>query len=124
MGYSDVTSLHLLFNQECDLVTFHGPMVSSIWWISSTKKPRIRLWMTLTAEKEYAYPAPKGYPVGIAREGRAEGIMTGGNLTVMCASLGTPYEMDTKGRILFIEEIGEHIEIWTDTSISSAMREN
>lgn len=109
VGYSDVTSLHLLFNQECDLVTFHGPMVSSNMVDQFDEETKNSFMDALTAEKEYAYPAPKGYPVGIAREGRAEGIMTGGNLTVMCASLGTPYEMDTKGRILFIEEIGEHI---------------
>ena len=60
-------------------------------------------------EGDYEYRAPAGMPVKVAVEGRASGILTGGNLCVMCASLGTPYEMETEGRILFIEEIGGHI---------------
>ena len=71
MGYSDVTSLHLLFNQECDLVTFHGPMVSSNMVDQFDEETKNSFMDALTAEKEYAYPAPKGYTVGIAREGRA-----------------------------------------------------
>ena len=109
VGYSDVTSLHLLFNQECGLVTFHGPMVSSNMVDQFDEETKRSFMAALTADETYVYPAPEGYPVRIARKGRAEGAMTGGNLTVMCASLGTPYDMDTKGKILFIEEIGEHI---------------
>lgn len=109
VGYSDITSLHLLFNQECGLVTFHGPMVSSNMVDHFDPETKASFEDALTADTSYAYPAPSGFPIEIAREGRAEGIMTGGNLTVMCASLGTSYEMDTEGRILFIEEIGEHI---------------
>lgn len=109
MGYSDVTSLHLLFNQECDLVTFHGPMVSSNMIDHFDEESKAACFEALTADAEYIYKAPEGFEIGIARQGMAEGPLTGGNLTVMCASLGTPYEMDTKGKILFIEEIGEHI---------------
>lgn len=109
MGYSDVTSLHLLFNQECDLVTFHGPMVSSNMIDHFDEESKAACFEALTAETEYIYNAPEGFDIGIARQGTATGALTGGNLTVMCASLGTPYEMDTKGKILFIEEIGEHI---------------
>ncbi len=109
MGYSDVTSLHLLFNQKCDLVTFHGPMVSSNMIDHFDEESKAACFEALTAEEEYIYKAPEGFDIGIARNGTATGSLTGGNLTVMCASLGTPYEMDTKGKILFIEEIGEHI---------------
>lgn len=109
VGYSDVTSLHLLFNQECDLVTFHGPMVSSNMVEQFDEASKDAFLAALTAEEEYIYEAPKDFAVGIGREGRAKGVLTGGNLTVMCASLGTSCEMNTTGKILFIEEIGEHI---------------
>lgn len=108
MGYSDITSLHLLFNQECDLVTFHGPMVSSNIIDKFDPETEAAFFASLT-EKTYEYKAPKGMEVGVGRAGKAEGQMTGGNLTVLCNSIGTPYEIDTKGKILFIEEIGAHI---------------
>lgn len=108
-GYSDITSLHLLFNQACDLVTFHGPMISSNVVDKFDYETKQGFFESLTAENVYDYCAPQGLPIGVAREGCAEGEITGGNLTVLCASVGTPYEIQTKGRILFIEEIGEHV---------------
>ena len=52
-------------------------------------------------------PLPEGaVPVPLA-PGRAEGVLCGGNLTLVCASLGTPWEIDTRGKLLFLEDIGE-----------------
>ncbi len=110
VGYSDITSLHLLFNQECDLVTFHGPMVSSNIVDHFDAETSAALFASLTDDTPtYAYKAPKGMELQVARHGKAEGLMTGGNLTVMCNALGTFYDMDTKDKIIFIEEIGGHI---------------
>ncbi len=109
VGYSDVTSLHLLFNQQCDLVTFHGPMVSSNMVDHFDPESREAFFDAIAGEGNYVYKAPEGKEIGIARAGRAKGRLTGGNLTVLCASVGTPYELDTEDKILFIEEIGEHI---------------
>ena len=50
---------------------------------------------------------PPGRPVEALFPGRAEGILAGGNLTVLAAGLGTPYEIDTRGRILFLEDVNE-----------------
>ena len=109
VGYSDVSSLHLLFNQKCDMVTFHGPMVSSNIVDNFTPEVREAFFAAINADAEYIYKAPAGHELKVAREGKGEGVMTGGNLTVICASLGTPYDMDTDGKILFIEEVGEHV---------------
>ncbi len=109
VGYSDITSLHLLFNQQCGFVTFHGPMVSSNMVDHFDEETRKSFFSCINADSFYAYKEPKGLPLRVCRKGKASGILTGGNLTVLCASLGTPYEVDTKGKILFIEEIGEHI---------------
>ncbi|QAT42976.1 S66 peptidase family protein [Aminipila luticellarii] len=109
VGYSDVTSLHLLFNQQCGLVTFHGPMVRSNMIEHFDKESEKAFFDALTAEKEYVYQPPKDFEIKTAKAGKACGILTGGNLTVMCTSIGTPYEMETEGKILFVEEVGEHI---------------
>ncbi len=82
-----MTSLHLLLNQECDLVTFHGPMVSSNMVEQFDEASKDAFFAALTAEEEYPYKVPKGFALGIGREGRAKGVLTGGNLTVLCASL-------------------------------------
>ena len=108
-GYSNITTMHLIFNQECDLITYHAPMVSSNMLEHFDEESKAAFFEALSGEGEYEYKAPAGMPLKVARAGRASGILTGGNLCVMCASLGTPYEMETKGRILFIEEIGGHI---------------
>jgi len=50
---------------------------------------------------------PPGHPLKTIVPGRATGKLTGGNLSLIAASLGTPYEIDTRGRILFLEEVGE-----------------
>ena len=44
------------------------------------------------------------------KEGSAEGRLIGGNLSLVCATLGTDYEIDIKGKILFLEDIGEPVE--------------
>ncbi len=109
VGYSDITTFHLLFNQQCDLVTFHGPMASSNMIDHFDPETRDSFFAALNADETYTYPAPNGFAPGIVRAGKAEGRLTGGNLTLICSSIGTPGEIDTAGKILFIEEIGAHI---------------
>lgn len=102
-GYSDVTALHLFFNQECDLQTFHCTMPSTEpnlddYTLSYLKKALFGdLFGTLTYSQE----------ITALVSGKAEGILCGGNLSLVAASLGTPWEIDTNGKILFLEDIGE-----------------
>jgi muramoyltetrapeptide carboxypeptidase len=109
VGYSDITSLHLLFNQSCGMITFHGPMVKSNMIDSFDKESQRAFFKALSGKSKYVYTPPKGFRIKTAREGSATGILTGGNLTVICSSMGTPYEINTEGKILFIEEVGERI---------------
>ena len=109
VGYSDITTFHLLFNQQCGLVTFHGPMTSSNMVDHFDAETAASLFAALNADDTYTYPAPNGFEPGVVRAGNATGRLTGGNLTLICSSIGTPYEIDTDGKILFIEEIGGHI---------------
>ena len=109
VGYSDITALHIALLQKCGLVTFHGPMPVSNWSDGPLNDfSRESLFSALMN------PVPIGdiaNPEGYAREcvvpGEAEGELVGGNLSLIVGLLGTPYELDTRGRILFIEDVGE-----------------
>lgn len=111
VGYSDVTSLLNLFTQECDLVTFHGPMVSSNMVDLYDAETEAAFKAALNAEAEYCYSAPNGLPLRVEQEGCGVvcAPLAGGNLDLMSTSIGTPYEIDTDGKILLIEEVHGHI---------------
>ena len=100
VGCSDITTLLVYLSQKQGLVTFHGPMVAPSLHISS---PLENLLKVLSGERvEMRAPG-----IIALKQGCAEGILTGGCLTLLCTTIGTPYEIDTSDRILFIEDIGE-----------------
>lgn len=111
IGYSDITALHVVFNKICNMVTFHGPMASSDCFISDKTD-----YYTLESfEKNICNTKPLGIvnnPEGediiTINGGKSEGEIVGGNLSLLAATLGSKYDLDTKGKILFIEEVGEH----------------
>lgn len=109
MGYSDVTALHLALNQRCGLLTFHGPMAAADWSDGPvdafTQENMLRVLTSVQPVGEL--PNPPDDPRHTVHSGSAEGILTGGNLTLLAATLGTPWELDAKGKLLFIEEVGE-----------------
>lgn len=110
VGFSDVTALHIAFNQLCGMVTFHGPMPATCF-----ENPHP---LTLESFKNMIMNGVKGTtslcggvgaPLHICTlyPGTATGILTGGNLSVIASTLGTPYEIKTRGRVLFLEETQE-----------------
>ncbi|MDN4494509.1 S66 peptidase family protein [Ureibacillus aquaedulcis] len=110
-GYSDVTALHIAFNQLCNLVTYHTPMPSTEFikpemddytWSSFIES------VTFTEKTNYYLANPTNQEMTTLVSGKATGQLVGGNLTLVAASLGTPYEIDTKGKILFLEDIDEY----------------
>lgn len=108
VGYSDITALHIAMNQISNLVTFHGPMAASD--IASgldefSKKEFLRAIIDKRPMDNICNPS--GIEVECIVGGKASGLITGGNLALITATMGTPYEIDTKGKILFLEEIGE-----------------
>lgn len=102
VGYSDVTTLLTYFADAAGLVTFHGPMVTKDF--VSPNGVDLKSWQA-------ALSGTSGWSVGSesgARalvEGRAEGILYGGCLSMLAASLGTPFEIQTNGTILFLEDV-------------------
>lgn len=102
IGFSDITALLIAFTQRCGVATYHGPVASSTFESFTADHVKKTLMNTENSRKVH-YSLAETLVAGIAR-----GTLTGGNLTVICSTLGTPYEIDTKGKILFIEDVSEH----------------
>lgn len=108
VGYSDITALHTVLNQVCGMVTFHGPMLSSDLGGKIDALSLKCMYDALTGQyrKALSYINEQGTEM-YGTEEKAEGILCGGNLTLLASTLGTPYEIDTASKLLVMEEIGE-----------------
>ena len=111
IGFSDVTSLHLALQQRCGLVTFHGPTANRTlrWGEGKDTFSWPALRSVLGMEGEMRVQNPPGEEIISLRPGRAEGELIGGNLSLVAASVGTPWQIDTKERILYLEDVGEAV---------------
>jgi muramoyltetrapeptide carboxypeptidase len=142
LGFSDITGLHLAIHKKTGLVTFHGPNL--MWGLGSEEGQdpfaAQYQWRALL-EKEYRTDegeyADRGYvyeipadatPIEVMTPGIARGRLTGGNLSLISPLIGTEYEIETDGRILFIEDVHEEpygsiaiclIYAWRENSIAS-----
>ena len=103
VGYSDLTILLTYFYDAAGLVTFHGPMVAKDW--AHDGGIDVASWQAVLADAsaELNLGADSGM-TGLAN-GAADGILYGGCLSILVASLGTPYEIKTEGTILFLEDV-------------------
>lgn len=105
IGFSDITVLLNYFNKCCGLITFHGPMVNSNWNDKETAAGFLKV------VREDPCPLiisnPPSIPTGCNMAACVEGRLVGGNLSLISHTMGTPYEIDTKNSILFMEEVGE-----------------
>ncbi len=109
LGFSDVTALHTAIRQRCGFITYHSPTANrALAWEEGDFS-----WKSLRAalEMEGCLPVenPPGEPIRRLRPGRARGELTGGNLSLIAASMGTPWQLDARGRILFLEDVGEDV---------------
>lgn len=108
-GYSDVTALHIAINQRCNMTTFHTPMVCTEFYkevdyytLESFKKNIFKESFSEKIENPEGYGEFKSLV-----DGKACGEIIGGNLSIVASLIGTPYEIDTKDKILFLEDIDE-----------------
>lgn len=108
-GYSDITALHTAFNQICGFVTFHAPMPASDYYQPVDELTMSRLRRCLFGFLGGPVENPAGRPLTALSPGSAMGRLCGGNLSLLAASLGTPWEIDTKGKLLFLEDVGEKV---------------
>jgi muramoyltetrapeptide carboxypeptidase len=105
IGYSDVTALLNAIYQKCGLITFHGPMGGDF---AGGLEERTEMAMKNILEStDPIGELPNPEAPEVVAEGKAKGILVGGNLSIIAASLGTPYELDTLNRILLLEDVSE-----------------
>jgi muramoyltetrapeptide carboxypeptidase len=114
VGFSDITGLHLAINKMTGLTTFHTP--SPMYGLGSEENLSLisdyYFWQAIEANN------PNGYTIDVKlfelgesvitlHGGKGKGELIGGNLSLINILMGTPYEIETKGKILFIEDVGE-----------------
>ncbi len=111
IGFSDVTTLHLAIGRHCGLVTYHGPTANRTlgWGEGEDSFSWPSLLAALGMEGRMALKNPPEEPVLVLRPGQARGELTGGNLSLVAASLGTPWQVDARDRILYLEDVGEAV---------------
>ena len=105
-GYSDITFLHTSIRQKSGLVTFHGPMLSSDIGKETWNDVSATYINQLFNNKDVVYDESIA-PIETPISGQARGELVGGNLCLIASTLGTPYEIETKDKILLIEDIHE-----------------
>jgi muramoyltetrapeptide carboxypeptidase len=105
VGYSDVTTLLTYLSDSAGFVAFHGPMVAKDFAKADGVDPASWQNAMCGAEK-WRLEFTDGSGVKSLALGSTEGMLYGGCLSMLVASLGTPYEIKTDGTILFIEDVG------------------
>ncbi len=112
IGYSDITALITSIYKETGLVTFHGPMGVSDFNRFSMKSMRKVL---MESRERYPYPYKREketrdnpeYDLYTITGGRAQGLLIGGNISVLDSIIGTRFEPDFEGKIVYLEEVEE-----------------
>ncbi|WP_200976105.1 LD-carboxypeptidase [Echinicola sp. 20G] len=112
LGYSDITAIHNAIYAQTGLITFHGPNGTGSWNSFNVKQ----FEQMFFEEKlvKFENEQEKGDDLIVKKNriqtitpGTAEGVIVGGNLTVLTGLAGSPYLPDFKNKILFLEDVGE-----------------
>lgn len=105
VAFSELTVLHCALGECAGLVTFYGPMASALGVVSERTQ---REWLrALTSVDALGVIDADGPPARTLVPGVAEGVLVGGTLSLVTSLLGTPWELDTRGRILLLEDVDE-----------------
>jgi muramoyltetrapeptide carboxypeptidase len=102
IGFSDLTVLLAAFQKKTGLVTYHGPVVTTL--ASIDRKSQTSFFNALTTGTP---PHIKPAKLKVLKDGIAKGVLLGGNLTTLVHMIATPYEIPWNNAILFLEDIGE-----------------
>jgi len=102
IGFSDLTVLLTAVHKITGMVTFHGPVVTTLASIDQTSRKSF-----FDALSGNILPSISPDRLTIVQNGQADGILLGGNLTTLAHMLATPYDTSWQDVILFIEDIGE-----------------
>lgn len=104
IGMSDVTALHAALARRCGLVTFLGPTLGYLFAEHRLKHlpfSEDALWQTVMEHP------PLFTNFEVLKGGKARGRLAGGNLALITALIGTPWQLETRGKILVLEDVNE-----------------
>ncbi|MGI4793619.1 MAG: S66 peptidase family protein [Janthinobacterium lividum] len=112
LGFSDITLLHLAIRKQAGLVTFHGRMPALTQFPAYSLEALRRAVCSPGALGRLANPTESDplrplYPLRTITPGAATGRLTGGNLSMIAAAMGTGWEIDTRGAVFFFEDVDE-----------------
>jgi len=102
IGFSDITALLTVLFDRCGLVTFHGPVVTSL--ADASQISRQSLWQAICSDRIPETRVAEGTTVS---PGTGSGIIGGGNLSTLCHLVGTPFAPSFANKILFLEDRAE-----------------
>ncbi|PQP35895.1 LD-carboxypeptidase [Desulfobacteraceae bacterium SEEP-SAG9] len=102
VGFSDISAILSVLYSECRLVTFHGPVVTTLG--NATQATKTAMFSTLSSDTSLEINVKKGITI---KPGLARGPVLGGNLATLCHLVGTPFEPSFEGHILLLEDRGE-----------------
>jgi muramoyltetrapeptide carboxypeptidase len=118
IGYSDITALHAAIGRLCGLVTFHGPMPGSnvgnqarddLLRVAGTPRPAGLIAAPLAPKDPEPGVIAADSRVTTITKGKGRGLLVGGNLSLVCRLMGTPFEPDLSDAVLFLEDVGEAV---------------
>lgn len=113
IGMSDITALHIALGQNASLVSYLGPTLSCLFTPKENPQKKFmhdHCWDFLSHPKKghnYSYSTLLDHPCEVIKEGVAEGKLVGGNLSLITSLIGTPWQLETKGKILILEDVNE-----------------
>jgi muramoyltetrapeptide carboxypeptidase len=102
VGFSDITALLTAVSSRCGLITFHGPVVTTL--ADASEKTVEGLWEAVASDRPVTVRSEGAMAL---RTGSASGPVCGGNLNTLCHLLGTPFAPRFRNRIVFLEDRGE-----------------
>ena len=109
LGYSDITALHTAIHEKVGMVTIHGPMPDRAWMEFDDFSRRSMLRALTSTEPLGTLYNPEGTAPKCVVPGRCEGRLVGGNLSLIAALCGTPYQLNPEGKVLLLEDVGEYV---------------
>ena len=101
-AYSDMTNLQCWLLDQVGLPVFHGPMVTADFALTNG----VDAISFLAALGGLAFEVGPAEGLRVLKTGKAAGTLYGGCLSLLCASLGTSYAVQTEGKLLFLEDVG------------------
>ena len=114
VGYSDITALHLAIYRRAGMVTFHGPVAESTptdYAVTQMQavlmSPRPETEINMSVENDRRAATQPEFRLRTFRHGVAEGRLIGGNLSLVCALIGTPFAAEIENHLVFLEDIRE-----------------